>query len=487
MLAVALWGFGSIDRTFFPDSARLQVMIDYWAPQGTRIETVSENLRRIEERLLGDEKVAAVSTFIGQGPPRFYLPVEPEKPYSSYAQLIVNVKDLDGLNELIPEIDAWAAQNVPEAITIVRRYGLGPSKTWTVEGRISGPAVADPQELRQVTDQFVNIIKASEHCKVVQTDWREPVVKVVADYNQERARWSGVSRDNIARATKRAYDGYPVGQYREQDKLLPILLRSPPEERAQFAGAIPSLQVHPSFSAETVPLSQVTGKTEVEWDVPIIWRRDRRRTVTVQARTADRVPASLLMGDVRSKLEAIELPPGYKFEWGGEYESARDSQRSLVPGVVPAIVVVAITVVALFNAYRPPLIIILVIPFAMIGVTIGLLVMGQPFGFLALLGAMSLAGMMIKNSIVLLDQITIEKAAGKNDYDAVMEAAASRLRPVALAAATTVLGVVPLLQDVFWVAMAVTIMFGLAFGTVLTMILLPVLYACFYRLSPTKA
>jgi multidrug efflux pump subunit AcrB len=486
MLAVALWGFRSVDRTFFPDSARLQVMIDYWAPQGTRIETVSEDLRPIEARLMGDEKVAAVSTFIGQGPPRFYLPVEPEKPYSSYAQLIVNVKDLDGLNELIPEIDAWAAENVPEAITIVRRYGLGPSKTWTVEGRISGPAVADPQELRQVADQFSNIIKASEHCKVWQSDWREPVMKVVADYNQERARWSGVSRDNIARATKRSTDGFPVGQYREQDKLLPILLRSTPDERAQFAGAIPSLQVHPSLSSETVPLSQVTSKIEVEWDVPIVWRRDRRRTVTVQARTADRVPASLLMDDVRPQLEAIELPPGYTFEWGGEYESARDSQQSLIPGVVPAVVIVAITVVALFNAYRPPLIIMLVIPFAMIGVTVGLLATGQPFGFLALLGVMSLAGMMIKNAIVLLDQIDIEKAAGKNDYDAVMEAAASRLRPVALAAATTVLGVIPLLKDVFWVAMAVTIMFGLAFGTVLTMILLPVLYACFYRLSPTK-
>jgi multidrug efflux pump subunit AcrB len=321
----------------------------------------------------------------------------------------------------------------------------------------------------------------------LQTDWRERVPKVVADYNQERARWSGISRDNIARATKRAYDGFPVGQYREQDKLLPILLRSTPEERAQFAGAIPSLQVHPSLSSDTVPLSQVTSDIEVEWDDPIIWRRDRRRTVTVQARTADGVPASLLMEDVRPVLEAIKLPPGYMFEWGGEYESARDSQRSLVPGVVPAAVVVAIVVVALFNAYRPPLIILLLVPFAMIGVTIGLLVTGQPFGFLALLGAMSLAGMMIKNAIVLLDQINIEKAAGKNDYDAVMEAAASRLRPVVLAAATTVLGVAPLLQDVFWVAMAVTIMFGLAFGTVLTMVLLPVLYACFYHLSPSEA
>jgi multidrug efflux pump subunit AcrB len=181
-------------------------------------------------------------------------------------------------------------------------------------------------------------------------------------------------------------------------------------------------------------------------------------------------------------LEKIELPAGYTLEWGGEHESSQDAQKSLIPGIIPAMVVVAIAVVVLFNALRPPLIIACVIPFAIIGVTVGLLLTGQPFGFLALLGAMSLSGMMTKNAIVLLDQINIEKAEGKRDFHAVMDATVSRLRPVVLASATTVLGVVPLLPDVFWVAMAVTIMFGLAFGTLLTLFLLPVLYACFYNI-----
>jgi multidrug efflux pump subunit AcrB len=343
--------------------------------------------------------------------------------------------------------------------------------------------VADADTLRELAGEAVAIFETSSHLKVVETDWRQRVMKVVAPYAQERARWSSITRDNIARATRRAYDGYVVGQYREEDKLLPILLRNAPAERAQFAGTMPGLQVHPTLSSDTVPLSQVTGDIGVAWEDEIIWRRDRRRTITVQARTADGVPASLLQNDVRPQIEAMELPPGYSMEWGGEYESARDSQQSLIPGIVPALVVVAITIVALFNAFRPPLIIVCVIPFAMIGVVVGLLVTGQPFGFLALLGAMSLAGMMVKNAIVLLDQINIEKEAGRSDYDAVMEAAQSRLRPVLLAAATTVLGVAPLLADVFWVAMAVTIMFGLAFGTLLTMVLLPVLYACFYRIE----
>jgi multidrug efflux pump subunit AcrB len=488
LLAVAFYGFGFLDRTFFPESARLQLMIDYWAPEGTRIQKVSKDLRSLEDHLLGDEqkRVTSVSAFLGQGPPRFYLPVDPEIPYQSYAQLIVNFDSYDSVNSLIPEIDTWMDENLPQAITVIRRYGMGPSETWKVEARISGPAIADSDVIRTLGQQGVDIIDTSTAAKVARVNWRQRVPKVVADYNQERARWSLVSRDNIARATQRAYDGYVVGQFRERDKLLPILLRNPQKERQQFADSMDTLQIHPSMSADSVPLSQVTTGIDVEWENPIIWRRDRRRTITVEANPPDGVPASVLRDDVLSQIEQMELPSGYSMEWGGEYESSRDAQMSLIPGIIPALIIAAIAIVALFNAFRPPLIIVCVIPFAMIGVTVGLLVTGQPFGFLALLGAMSLAGMMTKNAIVLLDQINIEKAAGKDDYQAVMDSAVSRLRPVVLAAATTVLGVMPLLPDVFWVAMAVTIMFGLAFGTVLTMILLPVLYACFYRAQPAN-
>ncbi len=486
LLAASGFAFRYIDSTFFPDSARLQVMIDYWAPEGTAIETVSEDLREIEAHLQADEKVTGVSAFIGQGPPRFYLPVSPEKPYSSYGQLIVNVKDLAGLNKFIPEIDTWAAENVPQARCIVQRYGLGPSETWKVEARISGPANADPKELRKQAAKGIAALEKSPYLKVARTDWRQRVKKVQPVYDQQRARLSRVSRSDIGKATRRAYDGLPVGLYREEDKLLPIVVRHVEDQRQQFPGAIESLQVHPTFSRETVPMAQVTAGVNLEWEDPLIWRYNRRRTITIQANPPDGVPASKLRQSVLADFDTLtdELPTGYELEWGSEYESSRDSQQSLIPGVLPALAIVALIVVALFNAYRPPLIIACTIPFALIGVSVGLLSTGQPFGFLALLGAMSLAGMMIKNAIVLLDQIDIEKAAGKSNYEAVMEAALSRLRPVVLAAATTVLGVIPLLQDVFWVAMAVTIMFGLAFGTLLTMVLLPVLYACFYRAKP---
>ena len=194
-----------------------------------------------------------------------------------------------------------------------------------------------------------------------------------------------------------------------------------------FAGAMDTLQVYPSLSAETIPLSQVTNGVGVQWEDPIVWRFNRKRTITVQSVPPDGVPDSVLRNNIVKKVESVPLPPGYSLEWGGIYESSRDSQASLIPGVVPAALIIAMILVSLANAFRPPLIILCVIPFAMIGVTAGLLVTGQPFGFLALLGAMSLSGMMIKNAIVLLDEINENLVAGKSPYQSVIDARRCRV------------------------------------------------------------
>jgi multidrug efflux pump subunit AcrB len=305
---------------------------------------------------------------------------------------------------------------------------------------------------------------------------------MVADYSQERGRWASVTREDIALTTKRAFDGRDIGSYREGDVLLPILLRHVEEERRNVSG-IDELQVQPAMSTYSVPLSQVTDGVNLSWEDPIIGRRDRRRTITVEANPIQGVTLPTLLASVREAFEAIELPPGYTLEWGGEYEDTLAAQASLLPGMVPAGAVVIFIIVALFNAYRPPLIILLTIPFALIGVVGGLLAFDVPFGFVALLGAMSLSGMMIKNAVVLLDQVNLNLTGGMAPYPAIVEAAVSRLRPVVLAAATTVLGVVPLLGDVFWVGLSVTLMAGLSFGTVLTMVLVPVLYTIVYRVS----
>ncbi len=482
LLVVALFGFGNVKQQFFPDSSMTKFMVDYWAPEGTRIQQVAGDLRQIEEKLMADERVEAVATFIGQGPPRFYLPVDPENPYQSYAQLIVNVHDFRTIEGLMAELTPWFEAQLPQAEVPMRKYGVGPSTTWKFEARISGPSTADPAVLRAIGDQAVAIVGADPLAGIVRTDWRQRVMKVVPEYNQERARWAAISRKDVANATKRAFDGRVVGLYREQDNLLPILLRHSEQER-ENVGALDVIQIQPAMSSASVPLSQVTDAVEPAWEDPLIWRRDRRRTITIQTNPVQGVTLPTLRTSVLAEFQELErqLPPGYTLEWGGEHEDTVDAQASLIPGVIPAVAVMLFIIVALFNALRPPLIIVLTIPFALIGITAGLLLVGVPFGFLALLGAMSLAGMMIKNAIVLLDQVNIEIAAGKTQYQAVIDAAISRVRPVVLAAATTVLGVIPLLQDVFWIAMATAIMAGLTFGTILTMVLVPVLYAILYR------
>ena len=484
LMVVSLFGFRYVPQMFFPDSSRLQVMIDYWAPEGTRIEEVSASLDAIEKRLMEEkDSVASVSSFIGQGPPRFYLPVSPEDPYPSYAQLIVNTKTFADVDKLIRVVTPWVKEHVPEAhIVRVRKYAVGSFTDWPIEARFSGPQNANPDVLRKLAAKGIAILEANPNAQEIRTNWRQRVRKLVPQYSQQRGRWIGITRDNLANATKRASDGVVVGQYREEDDLIPIVVRDPENQRETAAAGLDTVRVVRAFSKQSVPASQVLDGVDLDWEDQLVWRWNRRRAITVQCSPKD-TTAGALRASILKDFEAVKLPPGYTLEWKGEYYNAQKSQQALIPGIIPTVVIMVLIIVVLFNAYRPPLIIFLVIPFVAIGVTFGLLITRVPFGFIALLGAMSLSGMMIKNAVVLLDQINLNLSEGLSPYNAVVEAAVSRLRPVLNAAATTVFGMAPLLQDVFWISMAVTIMFGLAFGTVLTMVVVPALYALFYRIS----
>jgi multidrug efflux pump subunit AcrB len=478
VLVAALIGFTTLPQQFFPDSARPQFLVDYWAPEGTSIQRVSEDLKAIEARLREDERVVSVSTFIGQGPPRFYLPVESEFPYSTYANIIVNTRSGDDVTPVVSKVEPWMNDNVPQALTRVRLYGLGPSDTWKFEARFTGPQEADLDVLRELGEKGKDILNESPLAKEVRADMRNRVRRLEPSYDEARGRWSNVTRTDLAQATKRAYDGELVGLYREGDTLIPIKLRFTKGERNNLSN-LDGLQVTSALSTKSVPLSGVVKDLALKWEDPIIIRYQRRRANTVQA-SPDGVTFPTLYNSVAERFENIKLPPGYELFWDGELKSTLEAQQSLLPGVVPVVIVVLFIIVFLFNAFRPPLIIILVIPFIFIGIAPALMATQIPFGFVALLGAMSLAGMMIKNAIVLLDEINAQLAVSKDRYTAVVEAAVSRTRPVALAAATTVLGVIPLLQDAFWAGMAITIMAGLTVGTVLTLVLLPVLYAIFF-------
>ena len=478
VLVAALIGFTTLPQQFFPDSARPQFLVDYWAPEGTSIQRVGEDLKVIEARLRADDRVLSVSTFIGQGPPRFYLPVESEFPYSTYANIIVNTRSSDDVSAVVSRVEPWMNDNVPQALTRVRLYGLGPSDTWKFEARFTGPQEADMEVLRELGEKGKAILRESPLAKEVRTDMRNRVRRLEPSYDEARGRWANITRTDLADATKRAYDGQFVGQYREGDTLIPIMLRLTEDERNNLSN-INVLQVMSSLAIESVPLSAVVKDVAFKWEDPIIIRYQRRRANTVQA-SPDGVTFPSLFATVKEKFESIELPLGYELSWDGERKSTLEAQQALLPGVIPVVVVMLFIIVYLFNAFRPPLIILIIIPFIFIGIAPALIATQVPFGFVALLGAMSLAGMMIKNGIVLLDEINAQLELGKDRYMAVVEAAASRMRPVGLAAATTVLGVAPLLQDAFWVGMAITIMAGLTVGTVLTLVLLPVLYSIFY-------
>lgn len=481
LLVFALGTFGNVKQIFFPSSSMTKFMLDYWGPEGTRIQSTADGMLPIEDYLLQDDRVQTVSSFIGQGPPRFYLPVDPESPNSSYGQIIVNVHNLDEMEQVIQELQVWLGENIPNAMTRIRKYSVGPALTWEFEARFIGPADADPSILRGLAEEGMAILHQSPDAMEVSTDWRQQTLDLVPQYSQVKGRRTGISRADLADTTKRYYDGFTVGSYRRGDTLLPIIVRENVNERS--INSLDTLQVEPINQAISVPLGQVIDGITTEWKNPAIWRYNRHRAITVQA-TPNGVTVAKLRASVQQDFEQIELPEGYKLQWFGEHKSTLDSQASLIPGVVPALAIILFILVALFNEFRPMMMIMLLIPFVMIGVSFGLQTSGAAFGFVSLLGVMSLSGMMIKNAIVLVDQINLEKEQGKSAHQAIIDAAISRVRPVFLAAATTVLGVIPLAPDLFWQGLAVAIMAGLSFGTLLTMVLLPVFYSMFYRTKP---
>jgi len=481
MLLVAIWGFGSIPQQFFPNSTRAQFLIDYWAPEGTPISKVSNDLKAIEEKLNNDPRTADIGTFIGAGGPRFYLPVDPEFPYQSYGQIVVNTPSFAEVDPLVEMMEPWLLEHVTQAMTRVRKYTVGPGDTWPFEMRIIGGADADPATLRRLGEEAMEILRNSGMAKHVRLDMRQPVQKIVIDYSQERARWAAVSRLDIARATSRAYDGTPIGIYREGEETYPIIARAVGRERLRAAGSLQTIQVQPTLSVSSLPLAEVADSIKLEWEDPIISRWNRSRQVAVHA-GPDGVTYQALRAGVIDEINQMKLPPGYRIFWDGEWDSTQTAILSLIPGMTPTLIIILIIVVGLFNAIRPPLIMFIALPFALIGVSTLLGLTQTAFGFMALLGAMSLVGMMIKNSIVLLDEINVNLANGVSPYDSIIQSAVSRLRPVVLAALTTILGVAPLLQDAFWISMSMTIMSGLLVGTVVTMVLIPVLYAAIFRI-----
>jgi len=476
MFGSALWGFSFVDQSFFPASSRPQFMLDVWLPQGTHIDETTARIEEIEDYLGEFEEISHVTSLIGQGGLRFLLTYTPEKLNSSYAQLIVDVHDYRSIKKIGPQIDRELAARYPDALAYHSAFQLGPGSTGKIQARFSGPDIA---ELRRLSEETIAIFRADADSKSIRTDWRESVKLVRPVLADQRANASGITRPMVAKVLKQAFQGETAGYYRENDLRIPIILRAKDERRNDINNA-QNLQIYSPVADRDIPLRQVVSSFETVFENEIINRRDRKRTMTVYADPETGL-ASQLFARVRGPVEALELPTGYALEWGGEYEDSGKANEALASTIPVFVLAMILVTIVLFNSLRQPLIIWLCVPLAMIGVTVGLLSSGQPFGFMALLGFLSLMGMLIKNAIVLIDQINFETAEGKELKLAIIDAGASRLRPVAMAALTTALGMIPLLLDAFFVSMAVTIIGGLTFATVLTMVVVPVFYSIFYR------
>lgn len=486
VLVISFIGFQYVVKLFFPNSTRPQLMVDYWAPAGTAIDEVASKTNLMEKQFQKDEAVESISSFIGAGPPRFYLPVDPEFLYPNYGQLLINFKKYQDIDPFIAQHSQWLKDEFPEALVRIRKYNVGPGDAWKFELRVLGPYDAAPSQLRSVGSDLLAAIQKSP----LGTDWRldmmNPIRQLTFDYDQKRARSANISREDIANALTRGYDGLNIGLYREKNKLYKIQWRNTDEERVSLLSHLDTLPVRGENDVISVPLSQVSGRTDFQWEEPYILRWDRQRQVAVQGSPVLTSTFADLKEDVSQEINGYRLPAGFSLFWDGEEDSSKTAQKQLLPGVVPAIIVILLCLVITFNDFRPIAVILLTIPFAMIGITGGLLLFDVPFGFMALLGAMSLAGMMNKNIVVLIDACNENLTKGMHPYNAIIEAAVCRARPVMLAAGTTVLGVIPLLQDVFWIGLAVAIMGGLTIGSVLTLFAVPLFYAIVYRLQPPE-
>ncbi|WP_170340614.1 efflux RND transporter permease subunit [Ruegeria arenilitoris] len=467
-------GFAMVKQQFFPDSNTPLFFVHYKLPQGTPIARTSADMQVFEDWLAQRDDVVSVTTFVGQGATRFMLTYSAEKPNPSYGHMIIRTETLEDIPVLRADLEAFGETQFPEGEFRTKRLVFGPGGGTPIEARFSG---SDPVVLRQLADEAVRRMSAaSPNALDVHHDWREMELAVQPIYATERAQTAGVTREDIAATLQFSTDGITGGVFRERDRLIPIILRRPADGEYSIVDQV----VYSDQSQKFVPIEQMVDGFQYKALNTLVHRRDRVLTVTVGADIPAGLTAAQVHSEVRDAIEDMELPLGYKLEWGGEFEDSGKAQASLGKQLPLSLLIMVLISVLLFNAIRQPVIIWLLVPMSVNGVVIGLLGTGLPFTFTALLGLLSLSGMLIKNGIVLVEEIDLVRATGKPLREAIIEASVSRLRPVMLAAITTILGMAPLLTDAFFVSMAVTIMGGLAFATILTMVAAPVFYMLFF-------
>lgn len=482
LFMLSIWGAQFMTQGFFPRSTTPQMVVDYWLPEGTRIERTEQDMVVVENFVRNMDGVNAVQTLVGGGAIRYLLTYAPQSSNSSYGQLLVRVDDYHAIDGMIPIVQNFIQDNFPEAHSKAWRFVLGPGGGSAIEAEFSG---ADPAVLRRLANEAKSIMTADDGAQSIKDNWRQPVSIIEPVYSETKGRRAGISRKDLADAILKYYSGEQVGVYREDEDLIPIISRLPNTDSATIDG-IKTIQVISALTGEAVPIAQVTNGFRTIWRNGQI--RSKNRVFGIKAQSdpyPDELAASLLKR-IRPQIEALKLPDGYYLEWGGEYGDSNESNGNLMSTIPLGFLAMVLVVVISFGKVRQPLIIWLVVPLATIGVVFGLVVTGIPLEFMGILGLLSLSGLLIQNGIILVDRMDTEIDEGKPRFDAIVDSAASRVRPVVLGSFTTALGVIPLFFDAFFQSMAVVLVFGLSFATLLTLLIVPVLYATFMNVSASE-
>ncbi|MBC7437312.1 MAG: efflux RND transporter permease subunit [Bdellovibrionales bacterium] len=479
--ALGIVGMGKVQQQFFPDSSRPEIIVDIWFPEGTSFAANELTAKRAEERFMKEEGVNSVSTWVGSGVPRFYLPLDQVFPQTNVSQFIIVPKDLKVRESLRIKLPALLATEFPEVRGRVKLLPNGPPVPYPVQFRVVG---IDPLVLRERADEVKAVLRESTNTRGVNDNWNESVKILRLEVDQSKARALGVTSQSIAQASRTILSGSTVGQFREGDKSIDIVLRQPLEER----NAITDIgnAYLPTASGRWIPLTQI-AKPVFSWEPGVMWRENRAYAITVQSDIVEGLQGATVTAELQPKLKALEEKwqaggfNGYRIEVAGAVEESSKGSASIAAGI-PIMLFLTFTLLMLqLQSFSRAILVFLTGPLGIAGVAGALLLLGRPFGFVALLGVIALMGMIQRNSVILIDQIEQDRARGVPAWDAIVESAVRRLRPIVLTAAAAVLAMIPLSRSVFWGPMAVAIMGGLIVATVLTLLALPAMYAAWFR------
>ncbi|WIV99309.1 efflux RND transporter permease subunit [Kinneretia aquatilis] len=477
VFALGLLGMTRVQQQFFPDSSRPEILVDMTLPEGSTIQQSRAVAERFEARMLKEEGVSTVSTWIGSGVPRFYLPMDVVFPDPAVSQAIVlpkGMKEREALRKRLPEL---LAAEFPEVRARVKLLPNGPPVAYPVQFRVSGEKV---EQVRYWADQAKEIVRANPHMRGVNDNWRESIKVLKLDVDQDKARALGVTSQSLAQASRTMFSGTTIGQYREGDKLVDIVLRPPQEERNAITD-IGNAYVM-TGTGRSVPLTQI-AKVGFAWEPGVLARQGRSYAVTVQGDVTEGMQGATVSAQIWPQLQALQakMPPGYSISVAGAVEESSKGQGSIAAGV-PVMLFITFTLLMLqLQSFSRSMLVFLTGPLGIAGVAAALLILDKPFGFVALLGVIALMGMIMRNSVILIDQIEQDRARGVPAWNAIVESAVRRFRPIVLTAAAAVLAMVPLSRSVFWGPMAVAIMGGLIVATALTLLALPAMYAAWFR------